>query len=310
MDKSFRNSRPQPWLGTAFWGWRIEKKVCFQLLNSFYASGFRQIDTATNYPIDKNPAHFRLAENILAEWILAHGVGDLKICQKIGSLNNLGGPEHLLNPSFLLLNVGYYKRKFGENLSVLMWHWDKRSDEQAIAESMEIMEQWMNKGGEVGFSGLEHPEIHARLSANWPAAPYIQMKHNLFQSAYEHYAPFYGRARFVVYGITAGGVKFGESPAKTLVARGGRPEQYRDALQSLQRYLGETFPERSFSFHDLGMIYALHTPGIAGVLLGPSSIEQLQHSLSFWKEEKPEAEGIYKALLKWKKNSFDEKRAL
>ncbi len=307
MSNTLPSSPVHLYLGTAFWGWRVAPERCFELLDVFYERGFRRVDTATNYPIDKQAEHFRLAENILQEWIQAHGVKDLKICQKIGSLNNLGGPEHLLNPSFLLLNAGYYRNKFGENLHCLMWHWDKRSEEQAIGESLEVMFRLQEEEGmAVGFSGLERPAIHAAfwfgLSPN-NTRPYLQLKHQLFQSAYEHYAPFHGRARFIVYGITAGGLKFGESPMKTLKARGGNPGKYRLLLDSLQRHLAKAFPKQSFSFHELGMIYASFLAGLEGILLGASRREQLEQSLDFWENRNYEQDReIYETLLRWKKS--------
>ena len=60
-------------LGTAMWGWTVDKVTAFQLLDAWYAAGQRKVDTATNYPIDRVPEHFRLAEQILAEWIRANG---------------------------------------------------------------------------------------------------------------------------------------------------------------------------------------------------------------------------------------------
>ena len=54
-------------LGTALWGWTTPPTVCYQLLDHFYESGYRQVDAATNYPINKNPSDFRRGEKILAE---------------------------------------------------------------------------------------------------------------------------------------------------------------------------------------------------------------------------------------------------
>ncbi|HHJ50536.1 MAG TPA: aldo/keto reductase [Phaeodactylibacter sp.] len=311
---ALRHRDVQPYLGTAFWGWRIATERCFELLNAFYECGFRYVDTATNYPIDKQPEHFRLAESILQQWIRAHGVGDLRICQKVGSLNNTGGPEHLLNPSFLLLNATYYRNKFGSNLHCLMWHWDKRRDEEAIAKSLEVAADLVAEGIAAGFSGLEHPAIHAshwfEREVSLPedraddfSRPYLQLKHNLFQSAYSHYAPFHGRARFIAYGITAGGLKFGESRMETLRARGGQPQKFRRHLDSLQQYLAEAFPRQTFTFHELGMIYASFLPGLSGLLLGASNTAQLEHSLSFWQgRDREHDRKIYEALLAWKKS--------
>ncbi len=90
-------------LGTAMWGWTTPRETAFAMLDEWYSRGFREVDTATNYPIDRDPEHFRLAEKILLEWIAAHGVTDLEVMMKIGSVNNLRSPEHLLTKSFILM---------------------------------------------------------------------------------------------------------------------------------------------------------------------------------------------------------------
>lgn len=66
-----------------------------------------KVDAAVNYPINKNPDDFRAAEHILLDWVRTHGIRDLKITMKLGSLNNLRSPEHNLSKSFLLLNLDY-----------------------------------------------------------------------------------------------------------------------------------------------------------------------------------------------------------
>ena len=63
-------------LGTALWGWTVPESTCYKLLDRFYEAGFRQIDTATNYPINKDPACFRLSESILINWISTNKVND------------------------------------------------------------------------------------------------------------------------------------------------------------------------------------------------------------------------------------------
>ena len=58
-------------LGTAMWGWTTSPAMAMTLLDQFYAAGGRAVDTATNYPINKNPGDFRQAERMLADWIRA-----------------------------------------------------------------------------------------------------------------------------------------------------------------------------------------------------------------------------------------------
>ena len=86
-------SFPDLILGSAMWGWTLDAPAAFTLLDQFYAAGFRKIDGATNYPLNGVPTDFRGSENILAEWIKAHGVQDLEIIMKVGSISNQYSPE-------------------------------------------------------------------------------------------------------------------------------------------------------------------------------------------------------------------------
>ena len=95
----------------------------FPVIEKFYNRVLGWWDTATNYPISKNPEHWRLAENILAEWIDAHGISDLEVSIKLGSLNNLFTPEHNLSKSFLLMGLDYYQHLFKKNLHIFAIHW-------------------------------------------------------------------------------------------------------------------------------------------------------------------------------------------
>jgi hypothetical protein len=61
-------------LGTAQWGWSVSKVEAFQLLDIWLKAGHKAVDCATNYPINRNPEHFRAAEMILKEFVDTHGI--------------------------------------------------------------------------------------------------------------------------------------------------------------------------------------------------------------------------------------------
>ncbi|MEZ4983547.1 MAG: aldo/keto reductase [Saprospiraceae bacterium] len=109
-------------LGTALWGWTVDEPTCHRLLSHFYRQGGRMVDTATNYPINKQPADFRRAENILARWCQREEVTDLQVIVKVGSVDNLFTPDNNLSPAFLLMALDYYRNLFGSNLHTFMIH--------------------------------------------------------------------------------------------------------------------------------------------------------------------------------------------
>jgi len=202
---------PDLLLGTGMWGQTVSKSEAFAMLDEFYKQGFRNIDTATNYPINKKPSDFRAAEKILHEWIKAHKVNDLSIICKFGSVNNMFTPEHNLSKSFVLMNAQEYQNKFGDNADTLMIHWDNRESKDAIEESYEGLKIAETAGWKIGLSGIKHPKIHAELNQEYNFNFSIEIKHNPFESSYQHYSPFHSdERRFIAYGTTGGGIKLNE----------------------------------------------------------------------------------------------------
>ncbi len=277
-------------LGTAMWGWTMDRATCFELLDLFYAAGGREVDGATNYPINKDPGAFRLAEKILLEWIDAHQVTDLKVMMKLGSINNMRTPECNLSKSFLLFGLEEYQNTFGENLDTIMIHWDNRDELDQIKETVAALAVARATGYRIGWSGLRCPDQYAEALAENPMPIRIQLKHNILQSAYSHYEAFHGKAQFIAYGINAGGLKLDTDHYRkdgSLKARGGDKESAAAIVSDLQRIVKQAAEKQGnpspLSMNHLAMIYALQYPGIDQILIGPSRKEQLADCLN-WAE--------------------------
>lgn len=295
---------PELVLGTAMWGWTVPRERAFSLLDTYYSAGFRRIDAATNYPINKQPEDFRKSERILAEWINAHGINDLSILMKVGSLSNLGLPDYNLNPSFLLYNWRYYQGYLGDNLGGLMFHWDNREEEEAILESLSVLQQIAASGLEVGFSGVKFPDLYAKVLEKWKGTYLIQLKHNLTYSDYPRYAALHPFGRFYAYGINAGGIKLDANSYhrnSSLKVRGGNLAGGSVVSEDLSKGLidfNATHPEQAIhKMNEAAMAFALQSPGFSGVLIGPSQLVQLVESLAFYRKVQQEDYAHLFALL-------------
>lgn len=292
-------------LGTSMWGWTISKKTAFGILDYFYEAGFRQIDTATNYPISKNPVHWRLSENILAEWIDTHGIADLQIITKVGSLTNLFSSEHNLNKSFLLMALEHYQTLYKNNLGTFAIHWDNRADKQDIKSTFEALQIAQKQGLKLGFSGIKYPEIYANLCEDYPFDFRIQIKHNILQSDYPRYPAFHGQKRFITYGINAGGLKLQPeqySENSYLKARGGDTSKPHLIIEKIQLILKEINSKKErppiHHFYQIGMAYAFYSPDIQAILLGSSSVEQWKGNVAFFENLKGFGyEDLYRLLI-------------
>ncbi|GAB4255802.1 MAG: hypothetical protein Kow0027_22670 [Saprospiraceae bacterium] len=296
-------------LGTAMWGWTVDKATAFQLLDAWYAAGQRKVDTATNYPIDRVPEHFRLAEQILAEWIRANGVEDLQVNIKVGSLNNMHTPDHLLTRSFMLIMLDEYQFLFGNNLHTFMVHWDNREDEKEVEDTFLAFGEVVAKGLCPGLSGIRHPEIYASLNDTYGFDFDIQLKHNVVQSDVERYARHFSARCFYAYGINAGGLKLeeGYSDQSSIKARGADPEKFNSLLNGIRTVIAQAKENKNRpalnAMHQVGLIYAAYHPQMKGVLVGPSKVHQLESTLDFFRSLRQyDYRDVYEELVKLNQN--------
>ncbi len=278
-------------LGTAQWGWNVDAKQAFELLDTWLLAGYKAVDCATNYPINRNPSDFRAAEKILLEYTQTHGLHDLELNMKIGSMDNMRTPDINLSPSYILMAGEEYLRQFRENLRCVMLHWDNRDDGKAIAETLMSLKQLQDTFGlRAGLSGIAHPEIYASIAQEMSLLFDIQVKHNMLQSGISQYATYFSAEnRLFAYGINAGGIKLqgAYNPNDTYLLRGGQPEQLAEKLQSISALL----PELNTAFvrpplktmNHIGLVYSGLHPRVQGILLGVSSVAQLKETLDFWR---------------------------
>jgi aryl-alcohol dehydrogenase-like predicted oxidoreductase len=195
-------------LGTAMWGWTVDQALAFALADRFYDSGGRWFDTASNYPINKDPSCFGLAERWLGEWAHSRAHDDVAVIVKIGALANDGSPAADLTSGHLRRMFDQAKTRFEQRLQLLSLHWDHRSDPGQVADTLDVLRDVHGQGYGVGLSGIRAPLVYAQQAPDLQEHWWIQIKHNaLTTAAYQHYAPFHGRATFLAYGLNGGGIK-------------------------------------------------------------------------------------------------------
>ena len=288
-------------LGTALWGWTIPENTCFEILDEFYKNGFRGIDTATNYPINKDPKFFRFAEAVIMKWIEANGINDLKITIKAGSIDNSGLPENNLTYSFLIMSHEYYREKFEDNLDTFMVHWDNRDDEESILKTIDSL-KIIRKKCRVGLSGIKDPRIYFEYLKKTDTVSSIQIKHNIFESHYARYSHFHDLVSFVAYGINAGGLKFDNEyhALSSISVRSVNASSYQHCLADLQSLISDYGICRSFN--DVSMVYAINSPGISGIISGASSKKQIKETIdSFHNLLQGDTSTLYHRLLEIQK---------
>ena len=195
-------------LGTAIWGWAVDKEICFKMLDLFYESGERYIDTASNYPINGLSKDRYASENIIAEWIKINGINDVNIIYKLGSIANTNTPKNNLSSEFITNEFNRIITKFNNNKIILMIHWDNRNNINEIKNSLKHLISLTNT--DIGFSGIKYPEKYNEViqEIGYDQSFYIEAKSNIYQSFINHYDDMSNNvSRIFAYGISVSGLK-------------------------------------------------------------------------------------------------------
>ncbi len=150
------NATPPVFLGTAGWGQDIPKPEAYRILEIFYANGHRWVDTATNYPINKNPEDF--GKTIL--WLCDFRKDFPEICvyAKIGAANNLGESTQLINISYFEVIFERLTFLLSGNLKGLGVHWDNSEKGTDRSSVVEFFSRLHKRNFKVGISGISAPE--------------------------------------------------------------------------------------------------------------------------------------------------------
>ncbi len=280
-------------LGTAQWGWSVNRETAFQLLDHWFKAGYSEVDSATNYPINQNFNDFKIAEKILAEYKFSLGLNnEMRVTMKIGSMDNLRSPEHNLAPSFLWMMTHEYHRIFGDCLGGIMVHWDNRSAPEEVEETLLFLQEITQQGLRAGVSGLRHPEVYAAINERLKIPLDVQLKHNPIATDLPRYRPILGQQlalhRVFAYGTAAGGLKF-EAHHRggngTFEIRGGNRNAHTERLTEIAAklpHLNLAFVRPPIvTFQQFGMVYALANPAINGIVIGPRNVAQLQEAIEW-----------------------------
>lgn len=259
-----------PYLGTAKWGETISKNNALKILDKFYDFGGRDIDTATNYPINSKPCDFGLALEWLIDWSYKNDIKDLRVLLKLGAVNNTGSSKNDLSPKNIDKIAGDYLSKFQENLSTISIHWDNRGikpkDLDQVSRSIEALLVYKEKGINIGFSGLKYPEAYSKLNSfngQWV----VQVKENIFTSDDRNrYHTISSHAKFIAYGINAISYK-----------NKHRKQEIFEFFHKENRKVCEDLKLNNFL--GLSLLYSYCNNYLNGFIISPSSIDQLDDTL-------------------------------
>lgn len=278
-------------LGTAMWGWSIEKSTAFNILDVYYRAGYRYVDTAFNYPINSDPSCLSLAVKYVSEWQKANKVYDLKVVYKFGALSNSKSAQQNLSASNVQLSFECAKKLLGSNLYQMMVHWDNRGVVSDVEETINAMRS-LSSDVSLGFSGIRHGELYAKVLASVLSGCSfdIQVKSNFIHQGENEYKSLFDlNSNFWAYGISQGGLKLEASDYRknsyvSLVREGAYHEKNMNEETVAMIKLALRDNEVLKNIYHYAIAYCEQNPRLVGYIVSPSSLQQMEEVILLRKQ--------------------------
>lgn len=275
-------------LGTALWGWGVDRIEAFRILDGFLSNGGETIDTASNYPINKRREDYGLAIRWISEWISLNPGADISILAKIGAVDNMGSNAVDLSLKNINSTVDSLFDSFGSFLSCVSIHWDNRGespeDFPKIIETVCAMGGLIDSGLNVGLSGIKYPELYYKSNPGLADSWVIQVKENMAtNSSRMSYMDFFPNSRYLAYGINMGGVKLVNTDENgSLILRNITVDESKLELLSMFLNSDHGFSPRPHTLNDLALAFSYHNQSLSGLIIGPRDLSQLADSFDYW----------------------------
>ena len=170
--------------GGNIFGWTVNEKTSFELLDSFTASGFNFIDTADVYSIWVPGNKGGESETIIGKWMKARNNRDkVIIATKVGS--DVGQGQNDISKKYILKAAeDSLKRLQTDYIDLYQTHVDV--EDTPVEETLEAYAQLVKEGKIrwIGASNLSSERLRASLEASkkhgYPSYQTLQPLYNLY----------------------------------------------------------------------------------------------------------------------------------
>lgn len=274
-------------LGGNVFGWTIDEKTSFEVLDAFVDAGFNFIDTADSYSTWAPGNKGGESETIIGKWMKARKNRDqVLIATKVGSDMGQG---KTLKKKYILEEVEASLRRLQvEQIDLYQSHWDDLST--AVEETLEAYQQLIKQGKvkAIGASNFSKDRLQQALKASeergLPRYQTFQPRYNLydrqeFEKEYEEIClreklgviPYYGLAM----GFLSG--KYRSADDLSQSARGKGVQNYLtprgmkilDALDTVAKRYDST-PAT------IALAWLIARPAITAPIASATSVQQLK----------------------------------
>lgn len=274
-------------LGTNVFGWNVDEKASFGILDAFVDGGFNALDTADSYS-RWVPGHAGgESETIIGNWIKRSGKRDkVVIATKVGS--DMGEGICVRKDYILRSAEASLKRLQVDYIDLYQTHFD--DENTPVEETMSAYAQLIKDGKvrAVGASNVTPERLKASLAASkangWPRYESLQPLYNLSdRNEFEReYAPICQAENIGVinyYTLAAGFLSAKYASAEDAAkhpGRGGRLKRYFDARGvRILNALREIAARHNATPAQMALAWLIAQPLITAPIASATNLEQL-----------------------------------
>ncbi|UZR96913.1 aldo/keto reductase [Chondrinema litorale] len=275
-------------LGGNVFGWTLDEKKSFEILDAFVEKGFNFIDTADMYAYWVDGKEGGQSETILGKWMKARGNRDKVImATKVGGETGTHpvdtSKKHILEAVDKSL-----KRLQTDHIDLYYTHFD--DEKTPVEETLEAYDEII-KAGKVRYiaaSNLSPERLTASMEASekngLPKYQALQPHYNLLERAkYEpQYAPLaekYGLTVFPYWSLAAGFLtgKYRSEDDLNKSVRGGSVKQYlNEKGLGVLAALDKVSEKHDTTLATVSLAWLLAQPNIGAPIASATSENQLQ----------------------------------
>lgn len=172
-------------LGTNVFGWTIDEKKAFEILDAFVAAGFNLVDTADSYSTWVSGNKGGESETIIGNWMKKRSARDkVIIATKVGS--DMGQGKKDISKKYILKAVeDSLTRLQTDHIDLYQTHWDVA--DVPVEETLEAYARLVKEGKVrwIGASNLSAQRLKASLEASkkngYPRYECFQPLYNLYE---------------------------------------------------------------------------------------------------------------------------------
>jgi aryl-alcohol dehydrogenase-like predicted oxidoreductase len=274
-------------LGGNVFGWNVDEKTSFALLDAFIDAGFNAVDTADTYSRWAPGHKGGESETVIGNWLKRGGKRHrVVIATKVGS--DMGEGRNVKGDYILRAAEACLRRLQVDCIDLLQTHFD--DEKTPVEETMAAYARLIGEGKvrAVGASNMSMARLEASLAASKrlgiPRYECLQPLYNLYDRAsFEgDYAPICRREGLGViayYSLAAGfltGKYRGRADTAKSAARGGHVEQYLNPRgMRILDALDDVATSHDATPAQIALAWLIARPGVTAPIVSATSMAQL-----------------------------------